>query len=76
MMKALWMATQLCAAPLTCMSEVGHRFGAPRTKHRPAGDPLITRWDYDEFSVYFEYDKVLTAALKHKQHSASQQLHV
>ncbi|BAO44497.1 hypothetical protein [Thiolapillus brandeum] len=54
------------------MTEVEHRFGAPRTRHSPVGDPPITRWDYDEFSVYFEYDKVLTTVLKRKKGSASQ----
>ncbi|WP_456374839.1 hypothetical protein [Thiolapillus sp.] len=48
----------------TTMSEVEHRFGAPRAKHGPVGDPPITRWDYTDFSVYFEYDKVLTSVLK------------
>ena len=54
------------------MSEVEHRFGVPRTKHSPVGDPPITRWDYDEFSVYFEYDKVLTTVLKRKKGAAGQ----
>jgi hypothetical protein len=27
------------------------------------GDPPITRWDYDGWSVYFEYDLVLFTVL-------------
>jgi hypothetical protein len=46
------------------MSEVEHQFGAPRSRHGPVGDPPIVRWDYAEFTVYFEYDKVLTTVLK------------
>ncbi len=45
------------------MAEVEHRFGPPKAKRGPVGDPPITRWDYEDFSVYFEYEKVLTAVL-------------
>ena len=38
-------------------------FGAPREKHDAVGDPPITRWDYDTYSVYFEYDLVLFTVL-------------
>ena len=27
------------------------------------GQPPITRWNYDQWSVYFEYDRVLYAVL-------------
>ena len=46
------------------MIEVEHRFGPPRARRDPVGNPPITRWDYEDFSVYFEHDKVLTAVLK------------
>ncbi len=46
------------------MVEVEHRFGPPKAKQGPVGNPPITRWDYENFSVYFEHDKVLTAVLK------------
>lgn len=34
-------------------------FGEPEREHAPVGDPPITRWDYAEYSVFFEYDTVL-----------------
>lgn len=43
------------------------RFGAPAQMHAPVGDPPITRWDYDGWSAYFEYDLVLFTVL-HKGH--------
>ena len=45
------------------MSSVEARFGAPATRHAAVGDPPITRWDYAQFSVFFEHDKVLHAVL-------------
>jgi hypothetical protein len=45
------------------MSQVEARFGAPASRHAAVGDPPITRWDYPQFSVFFEYDKVLHAVL-------------
>ena len=45
-------------------SEVRARFGDPATAHAPVGDPPITRWDYDGWSVYFEYDLVLFTVLQ------------
>lgn len=41
--------------------QVEARFGEPQTRRDTVGDPPITRWDYDGFSVYFEYDRVLRA---------------
>jgi hypothetical protein len=43
------------------MAQVEARFGAPRTRHSAVGQPPITRWDYDGFSVYFEYQHVIHA---------------
>jgi hypothetical protein len=37
------------------------RFGEPRARHAAVGDPPISRWDYDDFSVYFEHSHVLHA---------------
>ena len=42
---------------------VRSQFGAPQQTHSPVGDPPITRWDYDGWSVYFEYDLVLFTVL-------------
>src|SRR5699024_9147604 len=33
---------------------VEQRFGTPIQKHSPVGTPPITRWDYQDYSVYFE----------------------
>ncbi len=45
------------------MAEVEARFGAPESRDGPVGDPPITQWVYDRWSVYFEYDKVLFTVL-------------
>ena len=45
------------------MSAVESRFGAPTTRHSAVGQPPITRWDYPQFSVFFEHDKVIHAVL-------------
>jgi hypothetical protein len=44
-------------------AEVEARFGEPSQRHAAVGEPPITRWDYGEYSVYFEYDLVLYSVL-------------
>ncbi|MBT8047220.1 MAG: hypothetical protein HKN57_02330 [Xanthomonadales bacterium] len=44
-------------------AEVRARFGEPVNVHATVGDPPITRWEYDRWSVYFEYDLVLFTVL-------------
>lgn len=44
-------------------TDVRGRYGEPAKVHAPVGDPPITRWDYGQWSVYFEYDTVLFAVL-------------
>lgn len=39
------------------------KFGAPKDRKAAVGDPPISRWDYDTYSVYFEYDRVLFSVL-------------
>jgi hypothetical protein len=47
------------------MTQVEARFGAPVERHAPVsspgkpGQPPITRWDYNGFSVFFERDRVI-----------------
>ncbi|MFU8896359.1 MAG: hypothetical protein ACNA8J_08225 [Gammaproteobacteria bacterium] len=41
------------------MDRVQNRFGAPRNITGPVGDPPITRWDYGDFVVVFEYRHVI-----------------
>ena len=45
------------------MQEVESAHGAPSLKSPPVGDPPITRWDYERWSVYFEYERVLFTVL-------------
>jgi hypothetical protein len=42
------------------------RFGLADEEHKPVGQPPITRWDYREFSVYFEYDHVINSVRHHR----------
>ena len=39
------------------------RFGTPTQKLATVGDPPISSWKYDKYSVYFEYDLVLFTVL-------------
>ena len=41
------------------MAEVEARFGVPKTREPATGQPPISRWVYDGFTVYFEGDTVL-----------------
>lgn len=41
------------------MEAVIKQFGEPRHRDPAVGDPPITRWDYDDFSVFFEHRLVL-----------------
>lgn len=49
--------------PTRGMSEtaVEARFGAPMAKVDAVGEPPIARWEYADFIVYFEYDRVIHA---------------
>jgi hypothetical protein len=52
----------------TSMAQVEAQFGAPREKFPAVGGgspktPPITRWQYDQFSVYFENTHVVDAVL-------------
>lgn len=48
------------------MKTVEARFGAPVTRHDAVGKPPITRWDYADYSVFFEYQHVIHAVPKHR----------
>jgi hypothetical protein len=45
-------------------ASVESKYGEPASVKAPVGDPPITRWEYTEFVVYFEYDKVIHAVRK------------
>jgi hypothetical protein len=42
------------------------RFGLPDEEHPAVGKPPISRWDYREFSVYFEADRVIDSVRHHR----------
>ena len=43
--------------------QVHSRFGDPVTQTNTIGEPPISSWVFDEFTVYFEYDHVLHTVL-------------
>ena len=45
-------------------ASVESKYGSPVSIKAPVGDPPITRWEYRDFVVYFEYDKVIHAVVK------------
>jgi hypothetical protein len=45
-------------------ANVQANFGSPQNTRQPIGDPPITRWEYADFVVFFEYDKVIHAVTK------------
>lgn len=47
-------------------AQVEHRFGAPQSRHGPVGNPPITFWEYENFTVYFEHDRVIHSVSKLK----------
>lgn len=42
-------------------ARVEANYGEPEARRSAVGDPPISRWDYENFVVYFEYDKVIHA---------------
>jgi hypothetical protein len=50
-------------APGMTMQKVEEKFGAPTERHPAVGTPAITRWDYQNFSVFFENDRVIHAVV-------------
>jgi hypothetical protein len=44
-------------------ADVEVKFGVPLNKQAAVGDPPISNWKYDTYSVYFEYDLVLFTVL-------------
>lgn len=45
--------------------QVQEKFGEPKDWDEPIGDPPISRWVYEKFTVYFEYDRVIHSVLIH-----------
>ncbi len=42
------------------------RHGEPHVRHPAIGQPPISRWDYGDFSVYFEHDHVVHSVRHHR----------
>ena len=42
-------------------------FGSPLKKHPAKGKPPITKWDYEQFTVYFESSYVIHNVVKNTQ---------
>ena len=42
------------------------QFGLPDEEHPPVGTPRMSRWDYRDFSVYFENERVITSVRHHQ----------
>ncbi len=39
--------------------QVEAKFGVPVSREGPVGDPPISRWNYDRYSVFFEHNHVV-----------------
>jgi len=46
------------------MATVRQQFGEPLKEHPAIGEPPITRWDYQNYTVFFENKQVITAVQK------------
>jgi len=46
------------------MSSVEAAYGAPVQRDAAVGQPPITRWEYSNFIVYFEYEHVIHSVVK------------
>lgn len=45
-------------------TRVEAKYGSPAAKRAAVGDPPISRWEYPNMIVYFEYDRVIHAVMK------------
>lgn len=43
---------------------VSESYGEPVSRQDAVGEPPISSWEYDDFIVYFEYDRVLHTVAK------------
>jgi len=48
------------------MAKVRQQYGNPVTEYQAVGDPPITRWDYDSYSVFFEHELVIHSVIHHQ----------
>lgn len=52
--------------------DVLDRFGLADEEHTAVGRPPITRWDYRDFSVYFEDNRVINSVIHHRRSTSLQ----
>ncbi len=52
------------------MTQVREQYGAPTSEQAAIGEPPITRWEYDGYSVFFEHDLVLHSVIHHPGNTA------
>ena len=54
------------ARPSRGMTQAGveSRYGSPVARVAAVGDPPISRWEYKDFIVFFEYDRVIHSVKK------------
>ena len=45
-------------------AQVQQRYGAPEQTTDAVGEPPISSWEYSDYIVYFEYDRVIHSVLK------------
>ncbi|MEJ1296527.1 MAG: hypothetical protein RPU64_15040 [Candidatus Sedimenticola sp. (ex Thyasira tokunagai)] len=45
------------------MDQVRKRYGDPKQEMPWIGDPPISRWIYDDFTVYFEHEYVINSVV-------------
>jgi hypothetical protein len=45
-------------------ASVESKYGSPTSVNAPVGDPPISSWEYADFVVFFEHDKVIHAVVK------------
>ena len=50
------------------MDTVKHYFGEPNQRHSPIGKPPISRWQYDDMMIYFEYEYVIHSVATDSNH--------
>lgn len=54
-------------------ASVRSHFGEPIKRKGPTGEPPIVRWDYSQFSVYFENNTVIHSVIKHNPQAENRQ---
>ena len=48
------------------MEQVEQRYGQPVERRPAVGDPPITRWVYEDYSVFFEHQLVIESVVHHE----------